>query len=103
MATKPYKKLTTTVLTIFFVLFSFIYSAIGSIVKEENKREILNKVSLLQIPFIENKGQIEEGSVKYYVKTLGGTVFITNDGEVVYSLPKFEKENETMLSLKGIG
>jgi len=92
MATKPYKKLTTTVLTIFFVLFSFIYSAIGSIVKEENKRDILNKVSLLQIPFIENKGQIEEGSVKYYVKTLGGTVFVTNDGELVYSLPKFEKE-----------
>jgi len=53
----------------------------------------LSEVSL-QIPFIENEGQIKNESVKYYAKTLGGTVFITKDGQVVYSLPNFEKEKE---------
>jgi len=67
----------------------------GGAVDASCEREILNKVSSLQIPFIENKGQIKDGNVKYYAKTLGGTLFITKDGEMVYSLPKFEKENET--------
>jgi len=87
----------TKIVSVFFfifVLFSFSYSAIGSVLKEENKREILNKVYTLQIPFIENKGQIKDEGVKYYAKTLGGTVFITKDGKLVYSLPKYEKEKE---------
>ena len=70
----------------FFFLFSFTYSAMGAVVKEENKREILNKLSSLKIPFIENKGQINE-SVSYYAKTFGGTVFITQKGRLIYNLP----------------
>ncbi len=84
MVSKHYKKI--IVLALFFILLSF-NSAIGS-VSEEKKKEILNKVHLLQIPFIENKGQIEGEKVKYYAKTLGGTVFITEGGEIVYSLPE---------------
>ncbi|AMM40315.1 hypothetical protein HS1_000509 [Candidatus Desulfofervidus auxilii] len=82
------------VLTFFFILFSFTYSAIGTVVKEKDKREILNKVYTLKIPFIENKGQIKGESVKYYAKTLGGTVFVTKDGKLVYSLPKFETKEK---------
>jgi parallel beta-helix repeat protein len=67
----------------------------GGAVDASCEREILNNVSSLQIPFIENQGQIKDGNVKYYAKTLGGTLFITKDGEMVYSLPKFEKESET--------
>lgn len=66
----------------------------GSVAKDENKRSILNRVHSLQIPFIENKGQIKDKSVKYYAKTFGGTVFITKDGKIVYSLPKFEEERK---------
>ena len=94
MGIKHYKKITIMVLTFFFILFSFTYSAIGTVVKEKNKREILNKVYTLKIPFIENKGQIKGQSVKYYAKTFGGTVFITKDGKLVYSLPKFEKKEK---------
>jgi len=79
--------------SVFFILFFFTYSAIGSVLKEKDKRKLLNKVSSLQIPFIENKGQIEGKRVKYYAKTFGGTVFVTKDGKVVYSIPKFEKGN----------
>jgi hypothetical protein len=39
-----------------------------------------------QIPFIANQGQFDE-KVRYYAKTFGGTVFITDEGQWIYSLP----------------
>lgn len=71
-----------------FILFCSGLPAIA-VQKEEDRKNILNKVSSLQIPFIENQGQIKDAHVKYYAKTLGGTIFITKDGEMVYSLPLF--------------
>jgi len=38
------------------------------------------------MPFIANNGQTNE-RVKFYANTFGGTVFVTKDGEIVYSLP----------------
>ena len=84
----------TLVLIPLSILLFFGYSAIGAVVKEKDKREILNKVYTLQIPFIENKGQIKGESVRYYAKTFGGTVFVTKDGKLVYSLPKFETKEK---------
>ena len=109
MKTKHYEKVTITVLALMFILFAFSpleasdkgamiapeenmltgssYSAMGSISTEQGKGELLNKVSSLQIPFIENRGQLEGDRVMYYAKTFGGTVFVTKDAELVYSLP----------------
>ena len=42
------------------------------------------------MPFIANNGQVD-AQVKFYAKTFGGMVFVTKDGEIVYSLPKSEK------------
>ena len=81
---KTYKRKIALIISAFFFIFLFfISSANGSVPNEENKKEILNKFKTLQIPFIENKGQIK---VRYYTKTMGGTFFITKDGEMVYSL-----------------
>jgi|SRR5581483_1005279 len=41
------------------------------------------------IPFIPNEGQVNE-RVGFYAKTLGGTVFVTKTGEIVYSLTRVE-------------
>jgi len=60
----------------------------------EQNRDILNKTGKLQVPFIENKGQIENETVRYYAKTLGGTVFITEDSQIVYFMPDIEKGKE---------
>ena len=81
----------------FFLLFIFCWlssSAIGSVTKEGNREEILNKVSTVQIPFIENKGQIKDKRVKYYAKTFAGTTFITSDGQIVHCLLNGSKEGE---------
>ena len=52
---------------------------------------LANHVFGLQVPFIENQGQIEAESVRYYAPTFGGTLFVTRDGLMIYCLPRFEK------------
>ncbi len=51
-----------------------------------NHPEIIQKMQTLQMPFIANEGQVDE-QVAFYAKTFGGTVFVTKNGEIVYSLP----------------
>ena len=52
-----------------------------------SKLEIIQKTQKLQVPFIANRGQIDR-NVKFYANTFWGSVFIKNDGEIIYSLPK---------------
>ena len=49
---------------------------------------------ILQTPFIANNGQ-SDGRVAFYVNTFGGTVFVTKDGEIVYTLPKTEESSSS--------
>ena len=81
--------------TIKIMGFLFIYlfistSAFASV--EIDKNAVMKKVSGLQIPFIENQGQVKDKSVRFYANTFAGTVFITDKGEIVYSLIKAEDE-----------
>jgi PKD repeat protein len=60
-----------------------------------NSQETMNlksktEYSNTQIPFIENIGQTD-ADIKFFANTFGGTVFISTDGKIIYSLPK--KEN----------
>ncbi len=50
------------------------------------REEIISKTRTLQMPFIANNGQVD-GQVQFYAKTFGGTVFVTKEGAIVYSLP----------------
>ena len=52
----------------------------------QDTSEIMQKIQTLRMPFIVNVGQVDE-QVAFYAKTFGGTVFVTKDGEIVYSLP----------------
>ncbi len=51
------------------------------------------KLSKLSLPFIENKGQYPE-DVRFYAKTFGGSVFVTKDGEIIYTLPEGKDRQE---------
>lgn len=44
-------------------------------------------IEAIQIPFIENQGQLNS-EVSYYARTFAGTVFVTTQGELVYALPQ---------------
>ncbi|GAN33996.1 MAG: hypothetical protein DYG83_13515 [Candidatus Brocadia sp. AMX2] len=59
-----------------------------------SQAEVIQKTKKLQIPFIANMGQTDE-RVEFYANTFGGTVFVTKDGEIVYSLPGRDEGQET--------
>jgi hypothetical protein len=50
---------------------------------EERVRKGLSRV---RVPFIANAGQIDS-TVAYYAPTFAGTVYVTQNGQIVYSLP----------------
>ncbi len=59
---------------------------------------IKSKLAETNIPFVKNQGQIKDASVTFYANTFAGTVFLTNKGEIVYSLQS--KVGETKQSQK---
>src|SRR4030067_2950566 len=59
--------------------------------KQLRKAEVIQRTKKLQMPFIANEGQTDE-RVMFYANTFGGTVFITKNGEFVYSLPQRKNE-----------
>ena len=50
------------------------------------KVDVIHKLKNLNMPFITNNGLIDE-KVKFYANTFCGTVFVTKEGEIVYSMP----------------
>lgn len=55
--------------------------------RQPSKEEVAQKIQTLKMPFIANEGQVDD-RVEFYANTLGGTVFVTTHGEIVYALPK---------------
>ena len=55
------------------------------------KEDVMNGIGKMRVPFIANEGQMDE-RVAFYADTFGGTVYVTKKGEIVYSLPKYEKD-----------
>ncbi len=45
------------------------------------------------MPFIENQGQIADEQVRFYAKTFGGAIYVTKEGEMVYSFIKSESNH----------
>lgn len=84
----------------FMVLVPAVLSAQISIFRPKISTPALaltTKTTALGVPFIENQGQIEDRRVRFYARTLGGTVFVTTDG-IVYALPKMAVPADSVLS-----
>lgn len=84
-----------SIFNIFLTTFFFMLPAVDSPAKNNNIHEQEIKTSIVQVPFIENKNQLNDKSIKYYAKTLGGSVFVKKNGHIVYSLPKLISKNGT--------
>ena len=54
---------------------------------EARKGQIVKDMQNIRVPFVENKGQINNGDVKFYASTFGGTVFVNENGFLSYNLP----------------
>ena len=70
----------------FLLGFFSLQAAASSAPSTAQQDAVKQKLSGMQIPFIENKGQMDK-SVAFYAPTFAGTVFVTKKGELVYSLP----------------
>jgi len=83
-----------------FLLFPiFVFSAT---LPDDTK--LMVKTSTLQIPFVENNGQLKDKSVKFYASTFAGNVYVTDKGEVVYGFALRESLlGATSPSIKGEG
>ncbi|MDI6715659.1 MAG: SBBP repeat-containing protein, partial [Actinomycetota bacterium] len=57
-------------------------------IKQKDKEIIVDKVSNMGTAFIKNEGQIKNQSVRYYINTSVGNVFIDDEGELTYLLLK---------------
>ncbi len=52
------------------------------------------KANRIQLPFIANEGQTDD-KVKYYARTFNGSFFVTQNGELVYSIEKRSKSGSS--------
>ena len=73
-------------LFLLMVLFSANLFAGNGVASNVSKATVSKGVAGLQMPFMVNQGQVDE-QVLFYANTFGGTVFVTQEGAVVYSLP----------------
>ena len=72
---------------------------------EAQKEQILKQACRVQVPFIENRGQVESKEVRFYAKTFGGTIFVEQSGVLTYHLPASDKKGvviKEILTQKGI-
>ncbi len=67
------------------LVFLCVPSASGEI-RRQGAKQVEERLSGIRIPFIANSGQTDP-AVAYYAQTFAGTVFVTRDGRIVYSLP----------------
>ena len=65
-----------------------------------SKTEAVKSIQKLRMPFIANQGQMDE-KVTFYANTFGGTVFVTNEGEIVYALPKSANDDSRSQDCRG--
>ena len=61
--------------------------------KNMGNKQMLEKAFKIQMPFIANQGQIADEHVRFYAKTFGGAVYVTKEGEMVYSFVKSESNH----------
>ena len=59
----------------------------GALASTVDESEIVENAVKVQVPFIENEGQVEDEAVRFYARTFGGTLFVEDGGVVTYSLP----------------
>ncbi len=85
----------------FIISFLFLTCTDNLFADNPVNQKIKPLTNKIQLPFIANEGQIDK-SVKYYARTFSGNVFITKDGEIIYSIPQIEKEIEANAKTSGL-
>ncbi len=62
-----------------------------------------DQVAAARIPFVQNSGQVSDSSVVFYARTFGGTIYITDEGRIVYAFPLFESVGDDSADRRPVG
>ena len=57
---------------------------------------VLSKANRITIPFVENKGQLEDANILYYANTFAARVAVNRDGSIAYRLAKNQRGKEDL-------
>ncbi|MEP9409920.1 MAG: SBBP repeat-containing protein [Candidatus Brocadia sp.] len=79
------------IVIIFIIFFLPFFQDKQSDVNKLSKAAFIQKTQRLQIPFIANEHQMDK-RVAFFTNTFVGCIFVTNDGEIVYSLSQMHKK-----------
>ncbi|MEA2079559.1 MAG: hypothetical protein U9P00_06830, partial [Pseudomonadota bacterium] len=52
---------------------------------------LANRLASARVPFISNQGQIPHENVQFYARMFAGTLFITDQNQLVYALPQHKR------------
>ena len=83
--------------TILFLVMFFFFSTISSgAVSKKTGPEIMTKANRITIPFVENKGQLEDSNILFYSNTFVGRMSVNKDASIGYELGRSNtgKENQ---------
>lgn len=72
-------------LSLVSVALSWSHAAVAS-ADTLDRSGVARRLAALSVPFVENQGQIDSRAA-FYARTSAGTLFVTREGGVVYSLP----------------
>ena len=53
-----------------------------------SSRTLANGLTTARVPFIQNQGQLAHHEVQFYARMFAGTLFVTNNNQLVYALPQ---------------
>ncbi len=85
------------VLSVSFVMALWSCPSVNAGIDKTNLQE---RIRGLSIPFIENQGQTD-GRVAFFAHAFGGTIFLTKDGKIVYSLPGLREKSRACQGAHG--
>ena len=67
---KPCLAIAVITFLLLLISNSALATVTGAVLTEIEEKELHDKIISIQVPFIENQGQIKDERVKYYAKTL---------------------------------
>jgi len=98
---KPFKKNTWCIFFLLVLSLLKVLLPTPASAKQDRRHklsvnEALRATHKLEIPFIVNKGQINN-HIKFYANTVKGTVFVMDNGEIVYSFSDYGSDKKKTL------
>ena len=87
MLSNNYKRRVLVNIMVLIMIYFSVCSVESAVFKNQRQINSIKKINTVQVPFIANKGQLQDHSVQFYAHTFNGIVSVSRDGQFKYLLP----------------